>query len=637
MEPIQILQKYWGYNDFRPLQSEIIQSVISNKDTLALLPTGGGKSICYQIPALAMSGICIVISPLIALMKDQVEQLKRRGIPAAAIYSGMHISEIDRTLDNCIYGNVKLLYLSPERLQSTLAFERMKKMKINLIAVDEAHCISQWGYDFRPSYRQIAEFREYFPKVPFLAVTATATPEVATDIQEQLEFKKDANFFQQSFERSNLTYVVLQEQAKTTKLLEILNKVNGSGIVYARSRRKTKEIAETLKRNQISADFYHAGLKPTERSFKQDRWIKNEVRIMVATNAFGMGIDKSNVRTVVHMDVPDSLEAYFQEAGRAGRDGNKSYAVLLYQKEDKLRMEKQFEQAFPTMAQIRNVYRALGSYYQLAVGGGLGNSYDFNLSEFAQRFDFEAITAHHCLKILKDTEWIDLTDAVFVSAKVMITASKEELYSFQLGNKKFDPLIKTLLRSYQGAFSHHVKINEGQLSKFLKIQIPVLHTMFKHLAMEHIIDYQPPKDKPSLIFLKERVSAENLLIDTKYYRELQQRKREKLNAVFNYVNGSQCRSSLLLDYFGERNSNRCNLCDICTGRTKTNLSKEEYKQYSFKIKDVLTNRPLPIEDIMSKFSARHHNKVLKVINYLLENEYLGQNSEQLLYWDSNEN
>ncbi len=637
MEPVQILQKHWGYASFRPLQSEIIQSVLSNKDTLALLPTGGGKSICYQIPALAKPGLCIVISPLIALMKDQVEQLTRRGIPAAAIYSGMHISEIDRILDNCIYGKLKLLYLSPERLQSNLAIERIKQMTINLIAIDEAHCISQWGYDFRPSYLQIAEFKEQFPNVPMLAVTATATPEVAEDIQQQLLFSKDAAFFQQSFERSNLTYVVLNEQAKTTKLLEILSKVNGSGIVYARNRRKTKEIAEMLKRNRISAEFYHAGLKPTERSYKQDQWVNNKIRIMVATNAFGMGIDKPDVRTVVHMDIPDSLEAYFQEAGRAGRDGKKSFAVLLHQKSDEERMEKQLDHSFPPMSQIRNVYRALGSYYQLAVGGGLGTSYDFNLGEFAQRFDFKPITAHHCLKVLKDTEWIDLTDAVFVPAKLMIKASKEELYSFQLTNKNLDPLIKTLLRSYQGAFSHHVKINEGKLSKFLNIQIPVLHKMFKRLALEHIIDYQPPKDKPRLTFLKERVNAENLLIDTKRYNLLQKRRRDRLNAVFHFINSDECRNIVLLRYFGEMNSNKCTLCDICTGRTSSKLSNEEYEQYATKIEEVLQLKPLPIEDIMSKFSAKHHNKVLKVITYLLENEYLRQNSEQLLVWDSKEN
>jgi ATP-dependent DNA helicase RecQ len=397
--PLDILHQHWGHPQFRPQQEAIIQSVLDGCDTLALLPTGGGKSICFQVPALCQEGICLVISPLIALMKDQVQNLQKKGISALAIYAGMAYRDIDRLLDNCVHGEVKFLYLSPERLASDLAIARIKQMKVSLIAVDEAHCISQWGYDFRPPYLEIAQVREFFPQVPLIALTATATPEVVQDIQEKLAFKNQ-QVFQSSFARPNLAYIVRPSEAKENQLLEILQKVPGCGVVYVRNRGKTKEIAQLLQKKRISADYYHAGLSPDERSSKQDAWISGRTRIMVSTNAFGMGIDKSDVRTVIHLELPDSLEAYFQEAGRAGRDGQKSYAVLLYNQSDRRSLEYQYTQAFPSLDEARQVYRALGSYFQLALGGGQGESYDFDISNFCQSYNLELVRTFNCLKLL---------------------------------------------------------------------------------------------------------------------------------------------------------------------------------------------------------------------------------------------
>ncbi|MEM1123394.1 MAG: ATP-dependent DNA helicase RecQ, partial [Bacteroidota bacterium] len=426
-KPLDILKAHWAFEAFRPMQEEIIQAVLEGNDTLALLPTGGGKSICFQVPALVKEGICLVISPLIALMKDQVDNLQKRNIKAVAIYSGMNYTAIDRALDNCIYGDTKFLYVSPERLITDLAKARIAQMNVNLIAVDEAHCISQWGYDFRPPYLEIAKIRELHPKAPVLALTATATKEVVTDIQEKLAFPKP-NLYQQSFERKNLSYVVLPESNKSQKLLEVVTNVKGAGIVYTRSRKNTKDLATFLKRNRIASDFYHAGLTTEQRNQKQEAWIQNQTRIMVATNAFGMGIDKPDVRSVVHMDLPDSLEAYFQEAGRAGRDGKKGYCVLLYEETDGQKLLLNYENAFPPMKVIRQVYRALGSYFSLAVGSGIGRSFDFDIGEFVNRFNFKILQAFHSLKMLQQAGWIVLTEAIFRKASIKIKVNREQLY-----------------------------------------------------------------------------------------------------------------------------------------------------------------------------------------------------------------
>ncbi len=621
--PLNVLKKFWGYDAFRSLQSDIIQSVLDGQDTLALMPTGGGKSICFQVPALCQEGICIVISPLIALMKDQVHNLRSRNIPAAAIYSGMHYKEIDRTFDNCIYGNVKLLYLSPERLVTDLAKERISRMHVNLIAVDEAHCISQWGYDFRPPYLEIATFRELAPNAPILALTATATLEVVDDIQEKLGFKTE-HVFQKSFARNNLAYVVLNEEGKLEKLLDILQKVKGSGVVYVRNRRKTKEIAQFLAQKGISADFYHAGLQPEERSEKQDAWIADKTRIMVSTNAFGMGIDKPDVRVVVHMELPDSLEAYFQEAGRAGRDGKKAYAVLLYNQSDRLSLEKNYELAFPEMDEIRRVYHALGSYYQLAIGGGAGQSFNFDIVAFAKNFQLPPVKTLHALKTLEQAGWLTLTEAVYVPSSLIIKVSKEELYDYQLRHPKLDLIIKAILRSYQGAFSHFINIRESQLASLLKIATQDIIKALDLLQKDNIIEYFPQTDKPQLIFLHERVDANDLTIDFELYEFRRKRHGERIQKAIAYAESPVCRSRQLLNYFGEKNDKDCGICDVCLGRTKAELSNADYDAIKTKIQEKLTGEGLTLEALMAIFSSGSHDKVLRVLEYLVDEGFVEQ-------------
>ncbi len=628
--PLHILKKYWGYDAFRPLQQDIIQSVLDGKDTLALMPTGGGKSICFQVPALCKEGICIVISPLIALMKDQVHNLRQRDIPAAAIYSGMHANEIDQTFDNCIYGNTKLLYLSPERLITDLARERISRMSVNLLAVDEAHCISQWGYDFRPPYLEIAAIRELAPHAPILALTATATPEVVQDIQEKLYFTSK-NVFQKSFERSNLAYVVLQEEGKMEKLLDILQKVPGCGVVYVRNRRKTKEIADFLQRKGIAADFYHAGLNPEERSQKQDAWISNKTRIMVSTNAFGMGIDKPDVRIVVHMELPDSLEAYFQEAGRAGRDGKKAFATLLYNQTDRLNLEKNYELAFPDMDEIRQVYRALGSYFQLAIGAGEAQSYDFDIAEFCKNFRLEAVKVLNALKALEQAGWLVLTEAVFVPSSLKILVSKEELYDYQLKKPKLNLVIKTILRTYQGAFGHFINIRENQIATFLKIPVAEVKAALQLMHQEGILHYQEQKDKPQIIFLKDRVDTPNLTIDFQLYQFRKKRHWDRIQQAISYAENSVCRSRQLLYYFGEKNDKDCGICDVCLGRTKADMSNADFDAIKSKIQEKLSLSPTALEALVGAFSSSNQKKVLEVIQYLQDEGYIVQNGN-ILQW-----
>ncbi len=627
-KPPQILKKYWGFDVFRPLQLEIIQSVLDGKDTLALLPTGGGKSICFQVPALCQEGICIVISPLIALMKDQVFNLRKRDIPAAAIYSGMHSKEIDRIFDNCVYGTNKLLYLSPERLITDLAQERLRQMKVNLLAVDEAHCISQWGYDFRPPYLEIAEIRELLPNIPVLALTATATREVVNDIQDRLQFKSK-NVFQKSFSRSNLSYVVLNEEGKFDKLLDILQKVKGSGVVYVRNRRKTKEIAQFLLQKGISADFYHAGLQPDERSDKQDAWIANKTRIMVSTNAFGMGIDKPDVRMVVHMELPDSLEAYFQEAGRVGRDGKKAYAVLLYNQNDKLSLEKNYELAFPELDEIRRVYQALGSYYQLANGAGKGISYDFDIISFTKNFQLEPIKTLNALKALEQAGWLTLNEAVFTPSSLQVKVTKEELYDYQLRHPKLDPVLKTILRSYQGAFGNFINIREAQIAGILKVDTGDLIRALELLHKDNIIEYLPKTDKPQLTFLEERVEAAALTIDYDLYRFRKTRHWDRIQKAIAYAENQVCRSRQLLNYFGEQNDQDCGVCDVCLARKKAELTNADFDVMKSKIQEWTAADGLLPETIVKKFPSNLQDKALQVLNYLMDEGFLTQESGKL--------
>lgn len=625
-EPLIILQQYWGYPTFRPLQEDIIRSALAGRDTLALLPTGGGKSICYQVPALCREGICLVVSPLIALMKDQVYNLQKRGIPSAAIFSGMSSREIDIVFENACNGAYKLLYLSPERLKTDLALARIQRMNVNLLAVDEAHCVSQWGYDFRPPYLQIAELRPLMPNIPILALTATATSEVLSDIQEKLSFR-EKNVFRQSFVRTNLSYSVLYESKKREKLLDILRNVPGTGIVYVRSRGEAKEIAKLLTDNKFNADFYHAGLTSEERNSRQEAWIAGKNRIIVCTNAFGMGIDKPDVRVVVHLTLPDSLEAYFQEAGRAGRDGLKSYATLLYSPADADTLRFHLQSAYPPVEEVRRVYQALGSYTQLAIGAGAGESFDFDLQHFCATYKLDHAPTHTALRLLEQEDWIALSDATGTAARAFVTASREVLYDYQIRNKQADTVIKTLLRAYPGINTHFTDISETYLAQYAKLSPEIVRQVLETAHKEDILIYEPRKDKPQLTFIRERVSADNLTIDLAKFNFRKKRAEERTEQAIRYAETRRCRSQLLLAYFGEKDSPSCGICDVCTGRNKSDLNTETFESYERKIRQVLANEALPFEEILKAFAMKRHEAVAQVIGYLMDEGKLEQDEE----------
>lgn len=633
-EPLQILRQYWGHAEFRPLQEDIIRSALEGRDTLALLPTGGGKSICYQVPALCQEGICIVISPLIALMKDQVYNLKRRNIPAAAIYSGMHRREIDLIFENACNGAYKLLYVSPERLQTELAQARINRMNVSLLAVDEAHCISQWGYDFRPPYLQIAKLRDLLPKTPLMALTATATADVLEDIQEKLAFRKQ-NVFQQSFRRDNLAYAVLYEDKKRDKLLDILRRVPGTGIVYVRSRGETKEIAHFLGTQGISAGYYHAGLPAEERTERQEAWMSGKIRVMVCTNAFGMGIDKPDVRTVVHLALPDGLEAYFQEAGRGGRDGKKAFAALLYTPADADRLRAYLKTAFPSLEQVRRVYQALGSHTQLATGAGLGETFDFDLSHFCQVYKLEQAETHAALRLLEQDGWLMVDDAGYQPAKVQILADRATLYDYQLRNRQADAVTKVLLRAYPGIHEHPCDISESNLASYAKLPVDAILQALHNAKQEGILDFQPRKDKPQLTFLRERATAENLQLDLARFQFRKQRAEARVEAAIHYAETRRCRSQLLLAYFNEPDSLPCGICDICTGRNKPELPVVEFETYARKIAEVLRHEPLPPEEVLNAFALKRQELVAQVLDYLLDEGVIVQTEEGKLKLEKN--
>jgi len=616
------------------LQEEIIQSVLDGKDTLALLPTGGGKSLCFQVPALAMDGICLVISPLIALMKDQVDNLKKRGIPAAALHSGMHSDEIRIILDNCRFGNTKLLYVSPERLTGEKMREALKRMKINLLAVDEAHCISQWGYDFRPPYLQIADTRELIPGTPVLALTATATPKVVRDIQRRLAFKHE-NVYQKSFERKNLTYLVLKEEDKLKRLVKIVNKVKGPGIVYVRNRRHTKEIAEYLQKNRISADFYHAGLDPGIRSQRQSAWINEEKRIIVSTNAFGMGIDKPNVRVVVHLDLPDSIEAYFQEAGRGGRDEKRAYAVLLYENADILDSRHNLILSYPELNTIRDVYQALGNYFQLPVGMGKDLQFDFDLALFAEQYNFQPVIVYNCLKFLEKEGYVMLTDGLHHPSKVFIKARKEELYRFQVEHEAFDHFIKTMLRSYSGIFSDFIIFSEQELARRSNLTVEKVVSNLKHLVKLQILDYIPKTDKPQVIYLQERRDTRDLTISPENYKDRLKDAEKRLEKMIGYVETTnKCRSQVLLAYFGECRTKRCGKCDVCIERNKISLNEMEFDNIIGIIKPLLKTRSCSLEELVVAAESIGEDKVIRAVQWLVDNEKIGVDRERRYTWKS---
>ncbi|MDR2383291.1 MAG: RecQ family ATP-dependent DNA helicase [Prevotellaceae bacterium] len=628
----KILSKYWGYPVFRELQEEIIFSVAEEKkDTLALMPTGGGKSITFQVPALAMEGICLVITPLIALMKDQVENLRKRNIKALMIHSGMTSREIDIALNNAVFGDYKFLYLSPERLQTEIFRIRLERMNVSLIAVDESHCISQWGYDFRPSYLQIAEIRKIIPDIPVLALTATATPKVVDDIMEKLLFR-EPNLLKKSFERKNLIYIVRTIEDKFAYLLYILKKEPGSGIVYVRSRGATKEIAQKLVEKGISADFYHAGLSPEMRNAKQDDWQSGRTRIIVATNAFGMGIDKPDVRVVVHTDLPDSVEAYFQEAGRAGRDGKRAFAVLLYNKTDKLRFEQRFRNEFPSIEQIKNVYQASCSYLQVAYGTGKNSAHAFNMAHFSRTYKFCPSTVISAFKFLMKENVAELTEEINNPSRLFFVINRDDLYKIQIKNPEIDNFIKSVLRMYTGLFNDFVHIDEDYLAKMTSKSRDEVYNMLSLLNKMKIAEYIPQKRSPMLIFHEERLDSNNIRISAENYIWSKNRFTERMNGMLSYSeSGTECRSVQLLAYFGEKNAPRCAQCDVCRHRNELNLTKYEFDSIADKIKSILAQTPSTVEIVANQ--TENPDKTIKVIRWLMDNEIISEKHSRLFLTD----
>ncbi len=610
----EVLKHYWGYNAFRSLQEEIIQSVLNGKDTLALMPTGGGKSVCFQVPALAMPGICVVVSPLIALMKDQVENLKSRGIEAIALVSGMGKREVDILLDNCVYGQIKFLYISPERLNSPLVQERIRHMKVNLFAVDEAHCISQWGYDFRPPYLQLADIRNLHPKVPILALTATATEQVAQDIVEKLQFKSDYEVFRKSFARKNLRYVVIKEENKLARLLKVIKKLGGSGIVYVRNRRETQELARQLCLHGVNADFYHAGLNSDDRSKKQEDWKANNLSVIVATNAFGMGIDKPDVRFVVHFDLPESLEAYYQEAGRAGRDEKKAYAVVLYTDADVGSLERKLAQGTPSMADIQLVYHQLGNHFQVAYGAGEGLNFSFDLAAFCKKYDFELLKTIHILKALEVGGYISLSENVFLPSRLQVLVDYETLYSFQISQQSYEPLIKALLRSYGGIYDTYVSIQEADLIKRVALTRQELVTQLNKLDEMGLVSYLPKTDEPQLQFTLPRVDRMHLGIDYAFLATRQAIFRQQIESVMGYVSDKKCRSQQLLTYFNEQAKETCGRCDVCIEERKI----DSEKTLTSEILQKLGQSPQEVEVLVESLASGTEEQALTLIRTLLD-------------------
>lgn len=627
MKPVEVLQQYWGYDQFRPLQEEIVNSAIEGHDVLALLPTGGGKSICYQVPGLAMDGLTLVISPLIALMRDQVQQLQNRKIKANAIYSGLNRREIDIVLDNCTYGNYKFLYVSPERLLTPMFQERIKKMKINLVAIDESHCISLWGYDFRPPYMRIAEIRKWLPDVPFMAVTATATRQVKEDIISKLELQSP-KIFTKSFSRDNISYAVRKVFNKMEMSQVIFNKVAGSAIIYVNSRKATRETANYLNSKGISTDFYHAGLTDQQRAYKQQQWIKNQIRVMVATNAFGMGIDKPDVRTVIHLHIPSSPEAYYQEAGRAGRDGKKSYSIILCNPSDEDQLHQSFEWQNPEFEFIQRVYQALANYLRVGVGSSENVSYDFDLADFCHVFDFNSRKVFFALNKLESEGLISLNEPFRNPSRVWILINKTDLYKFQVEQSRFDPLIKILLRLYGGElFSQFIKISESKMAQLLNIKEEEIIKGLMTLHKLQIIDYDKQKDKPQIIFLTQRYDANSLPIDKKLIKSRLVSEKEKIHTMLEYINNDQrCRNQILLEYFDEINYQKCGICDTCVSQKKKS-DITHHDQYKSQILKLLETGPLDIESLESEIGIDVKEEVEVVIKELLDENKIQYNSQ----------
>lgn len=621
----EILKQYWGYDDFRGIQKEIIESIGNGHDTLGLMPTGGGKSITFQVPALAQPGLCLVVTPLIALMKDQVRNLRDRGIKALAVYSGMTREEILVALENCIFGDYKFLYISPERLDTEIFRTKLRKMKVSMITVDESHCISQWGYDFRPAYLKISEIRELLPDAPVLALTATATPEVVKDIQVKLGFKKGSKVFRMSFERQNLAYIVRPTENKQEELLHILNSVPGCAIVYTRNRKRTREVAELLVSKGITATFYHAGLNNDVKDQRQKSWLTGESRVIVATNAFGMGIDKPDVRIVIHIDMPDSPEAYFQEAGRAGRDGQKAYAVLLYAKSDKTNLNKRIADTFPDKDYIRKVYEDVNYFFQMAMGDGLGCTFAFNLDEFCRNFKHFPVQADSALKILTRAGYLEYTDEQDNASRILFTMRRDELYKLHENDPDTERLVNVILRSYTGLFTDYAYINEDSLAIRSGLTRQRIYEILLMLTRRHILHYIPRKKTPYIIYTRERHEKDRLAITKEIYEERKESYMARIKAMIEYATADdKCRSRMLLRYFGEKNEHNCEQCDVCLSKHHSGMKFSEYQDLEEQIRQLLKEAPMPVAELVKHLSGERE-KTEKVLSYLLSEKIIQLN------------
>ena len=629
----QVLTRYWGFTSFKPLQEEIIRSVAEGKDTLGLMPTGGGKSITFQVPAMVNEGICLVITPLIALMKDQVSRLNSMEIKSIAIHTGMTREEIEIALENCIYGDYKFLYVSPERITTQLFQAKVQRLNISLVAIDEAHCISQWGYDFRPSYLKIVTLRDYIhEKIPFLALTASATLPVVEDIMTKLAFR-ERNVLKTSFERKNISYLVRKTDDKSSYLLNTLHKVKGSGIIYVRSRKKSKELAEMLAGNDISADFYHAGLTSELRDKKQTAWTSGDTRVIVSTNAFGMGIDKPDVRFVIHWDLPDSIESYFQESGRAGRDNKSSYAVLLYSEADKSRLTDTIRHKFPPVDKIKDIYEALCNYLQVPIGSGKESVFDFNMSDFVSRYSLPVTVTYNCLLFLQREGYLEFTEEINNPSRVLFLVGRDDLYKFQVANETFDGFIKLLLRSYTGMFTEFTPVNEELLARKSALTKETVYQFLVRLSNQNIIRYIPGKKTPLVIFTEERLDRKDLFISPDNYLHVKEKYIKRLDRMIEYAeSNNRCRSVMLLDYFGEE-SERCGICDVCRERNELDLSKYEFDLILEEIKAVLTDEKPEMEQLVRQINYPE-DKVIKVIRWLLDHNKIIREDDLKLTWRS---
>lgn len=632
LEAKKILVSYWGYSSFRPMQEEIIDSVLLGKDTLALLPTGGGKSICFQIPALIKEGTCIVITPLIALMKDQVANLKKNKIKAAAIYTGMHRDEIESIYSNAIAGNLKFLYISPERLLTPVAQDVINRMKVNILTIDEAHCISQWGYDFRPPYLKIADIRPIIPNVPILALTATATSVVVSDIMEKLNFSTP-NVLKTSFERRNLSYNVINEFDKTGFLLRKLKDYNNTAIIYVRNRRKTRELAEILQKNNISVTYYHAGLDAKTRDERQKDWSLGRVKIIVATNAFGMGIDKANVRYVIHYELPDSIESYFQEAGRAGRDLQPSKAILLYNNTDIVRAKDRFKSSFPPIDFIKNVYNALGNYFQIPEGSGKDQGFDFMIADFSNQYNYNILQVYNSIKFLEKEGFLLYIQSAGQYSKMFVPINKEELYRFIVENPGFDRLLKEIMRSYSGIFTEFININETLLAKRAEMKQQDVVKKLQYFDRQKIISYVPIKTNPQLVFTYERLSSKHIQLSEDNYQNLKMASEQRLAAMLDFVtNLLQCRSKLLLEYFGEKKARRCGICDVCVAKNKVDLNEIEFVTIEKIIREKLKDSTKHLYELISIIDDFDEDEIIQVVRWLIDNNKVIRHKDEKLTW-----